>query len=185
MGAKLSIVGRNETKLNAVSEQIKSAGSPAPLVIVADITADAERIINETINHYGKLDVLINNAGIQSHNTIENIELAEYDRIMNTNVRSVIQLTKLAVPHLKKSKGNVLNVSSACGLRVKPNLFAYSISKAAVNQLTKSAALDLAASGIRGIFDIDFFFMLEIFIDYHSHFIYYLQCERRRLSERN
>lgn len=148
-GASVVLVGRNEGKLNEVCERIKCAGSPAPLVIVADVTVDAQRIITETINHFGRLDVLINNAGIQSHNTIESIELTEYDRIMNVNVRSVIELTKLAVPHLEKTKGNILNVSSACGLRVKPNLFAYCVSKSAVNQLTKSAALDLAPKGIR------------------------------------
>ncbi|XP_055325868.1 uncharacterized oxidoreductase TM_0325-like isoform X1 [Sitodiplosis mosellana] len=148
-GASVALVGRNERKLNEVCERIKSAGSPTPFVVVADITVDAVRIINETTNHFGQLDILINNAGIQSHNTIENIDLDEYDRIMRTNVRSVIELTKLAVPQLEKTKGNILNVSSSCGLRVKPNLFAYCISKAAVNQLTKSAALDLAPKGIR------------------------------------
>ena len=148
-GASVALVSRNEGKLNEVCERIKSAGSPTPLVIVADVTVDAQRIISETINHFGRLDVLINNAGIQSHNTIETIDLTEYDRIMNTNVRSVIELTKLAVPYLERTKGNILNISSACGLRVKPNLFAYCVSKSAVNQLTKSAALDLAPKGIR------------------------------------
>lgn len=149
-GASVALVGRNAERLNEVVERIKNAGSPTPLVIVADVTVDAERIINETVNHFGKLDVLINNAGIYSKNSIENIELDEYDRIMNTNVRSVITITKLAVPHLEKTKGNVLNVSSAAGLRVKPDCFAYCISKSALNQLTKSAALDLASKGIRG-----------------------------------
>lgn len=146
-GASIALVGRNEKRLIAVSEEIKSAGSPKPLVVVADITTDVERIIEETVNHFGKLDVLINNAGILSRNSIENIDLSEYDRIMNTNVRSIIHLTKLAVPHLEKTKGNILNVSSIAGFRIRPNSLAYSISKAAVNQLTKSAALDLASKG--------------------------------------
>lgn len=148
-GAKVALVGRNEERLNLVSEQIKNASSPVPLVIVADVTTDAERIITETINHFGQLDILINNAGIIARNSIENIDINEYDRLMNTNVRSVIQITKLAVPYLEKTKGNILNVSSAAGLRVKPNSLAYCISKAAINQLTKSAALDLAPKGIR------------------------------------
>lgn len=148
-GARIALVGRNQKRLNEVSDRIMSAGSPIPLIIVADGSTEAERIISETINHFGKLDILINNAGVQSHNTVENIDLTEYDRIMNTNVRGVIQLTKSAIPHLEQTKGNILNVSSAAGLRVKPNLFAYCISKAAVNQLTKSAALDLAPKGIR------------------------------------
>ncbi|XP_055306638.1 uncharacterized protein LOC129570938, partial [Sitodiplosis mosellana] len=108
-GASVALVGRNEQRLNEASERIKSAGSPAALAIVADVTVDAERIINETINHFGKLNVLINNASIYSRNSIENMDLNEYDRIMNTNMRSVIQLTKLAVPHLEKTKVNAIN----------------------------------------------------------------------------
>ncbi|XP_031638406.1 uncharacterized protein LOC116350670 [Contarinia nasturtii] len=148
-GANIALVGRNIERLNKISDQIKNANAPTPLVIRADIVTDAERIINETVNHFGKLDVLINNAAILSRNTVAHIELAEYDRIMRTNVRSVIELTKLAVPHIEKTKGNILNVSSIAGFRVRPNSLAYSISKAAVNQLTKSAALDLAQKGVR------------------------------------
>ncbi|XP_031638407.1 uncharacterized protein LOC116350671 [Contarinia nasturtii] len=148
-GASVSLVGRNQERLNEVVERIKTAGAPIPLAIVADVTKDVQRIIDETVNHFGKLDVLINNAGIMSKDSIENVDLAEYDWIMNTNVRAVIELTKLAIPHLEKTKGNILNVSSAAGLRVKPNFLSYCISKAAVNQLTKSAALDLAPKRIR------------------------------------
>lgn len=99
--------------------------------------------------HFGKLDILINNAGVLSPNTVESIDLTEFDRIMNTNVRSVVELMKLSVSHLEKTKGNILNVSSIAGFRVRPNAFAYSVSKAALNQVTKSAALDLASKGIR------------------------------------
>lgn len=148
-GGSIVLVGRNEERLNDVRERIKNAGAPKPLIVVADITVDAERIITETINHFGKLDVLINNAGILSRNTVETVKLTEFDRIMNTNVRSVIALTQLAVPHLEKTKGNVLIVSSIAGVRIRPNSFVYSISKSAVNQLTRSAALDLAPKGIR------------------------------------
>lgn len=149
LGAKVALVGRNQERLNLVASQIINAGSPAPLIIVADVTNDAERIINQTLQHYGQLNVLINNAGIYSSNSASDIDLMEYDRIMNTNVRSLVELTKLAVPHLEKTKGNILNVSSASGLRVQYYSYVYCISKAAVNQLTKSAALDLASKGIR------------------------------------
>lgn len=149
LGGQISLVDRNESGLTNVSEQIKIAGAPKPFIIVADVTTDAERIIGDTVRHFGKLDVLINNAGIVARNSVETIDLNEYDRIMNTNVRSIVQLSKLAVPHLEKTKGNILNVSSIAGLRIRPNTFAYSVSKAAVDQLTKSAALDLAPKGVR------------------------------------
>lgn len=148
-GASIAMTDYNEKLLNETKEKILSANLPTPLAIVADITTDAERIITETVNHFGKLDILINVAGILKRNSIESVDLAEHDRIMNTNVRSIIALSKFAVPHLERTKGNILNVSSISGLRMVPNNLSYSISKAAVNQLTKSAALDLAPKGIR------------------------------------
>lgn len=92
--------------------EIKNAGAPKPHILAGDVTTDAKHIITDTINHFGKLDVLINNAGILARNTVENVDLETYDRIMNANVRSVIELIKYAVPHLEKKKGNILNVSS-------------------------------------------------------------------------
>ncbi|XP_055302818.1 uncharacterized oxidoreductase TM_0325-like [Sitodiplosis mosellana] len=149
LGAKVSIVGRNEKRLNQVAEQIKSAGSPAPLVIVADVTKDAQRIVDETIKHFGKLDVLLNNAGVVIQDNVAEINLSEFDRIFDTNVRSVITLTKLCIPHLEKAKGNIVNVSSIAGLKAIPNVLTYCMSKAALDQFTKCSALDLASKGIR------------------------------------
>lgn len=149
LGAKMSIVGRNEKRLNDVAEQIKNAGLSAPLVIVADVTKDAERIVTNTIKHHGKLDILVNNAGIVTQDNISNHKMSEFDGIFDTNVRSIITLTKLCVPHLEKTKGNVVNVSSVAGLKAIPNVLSYCMSKAALDQFTKCAALELAAKGIR------------------------------------
>lgn len=149
LGGKVAIVGRNEQRLNQVLELIKSDESPDPLAIKADVTTDAERIIKETIQHFGKLDVLINNAGFGGKTNIENINMDDYDQIMNVNVRSVVELTKYAVEHLAKTKGVIVNVSSIGGLRPRKHYLAYGMSKAAINQFTKSCALELASKGIR------------------------------------
>lgn len=141
-------MGRNEKRLNEVVQEIQKAGNKAH-GIVADVTKDAERIIEETIKYYGQLDVLVNNAGIFSMNNAAEIQIDEFDRIFNTNVRSVVALTKLAVPHLEKTKGNIVNVSSLLGLRASSNYLAYCMSKSALDQFTKCAALDLASRGIR------------------------------------
>ncbi|XP_031629197.1 uncharacterized protein LOC116344680 [Contarinia nasturtii] len=113
LAKKGAMVSRNQENLNSVSDKIKSFGAPNPLIIVADVTTDGERIIEETVTHFGRLDVLINNAGIVACNSIQTIKLHEFDRIMNVNVRA-IQLSQLAVLHLAKSNGNILNVSSVC-----------------------------------------------------------------------
>lgn len=149
LGAKVAIVGRNEKRLNDVAEEIKNAGSPAPLAIVADVTKDAERIVDETIKHFGKLDVLVNNAGVVAQDSVTSIDMSDFDRIFDTNVRSVIILTKLCVPHLAKTKGNIVNVSSIAGLKAVKNVLTYCMSKAALDQFTKCSALDLASKSIR------------------------------------
>lgn len=149
LGAKVAIVGRNEKRLNEVAAEIIKAGSPKPLPIVADVSKDAERIIDETIKYFGKIDVLVNNAGILMSDTVEDIKMSDYDRIMDTNLRSVVVLSHLAVPHLAKSKGNIVNVSSVAGIQPYNQYTSYCISKAGINQFTKCSAISLAKKGIR------------------------------------
>lgn len=149
LGANVSVVGRNKKRLTDVADQIKQSGSPQPLIIYGDITNDAERIVEQTIRRYRKLDVLINNAGIVLEDSVSQVNMSEFDRVIDTNLRSAINLTKLCVPHLEKTKGNVVNVSSISALQAAKNGMSYCISKAALDQFTKCAALDLAEKGIR------------------------------------
>lgn len=150
LGGRIALVARNESRLKEVAGEIRSANAPEPLIIVADVTTEAERIINDTIKHFGKLNILINNAGILSYlDSVDTVDMNEYDRLMTTNIRSVVELTKFAIPHLEKTKGNILNVSSSVSLQTEPGLSIYSVTKAAVDQFTKCAALDLASKGIR------------------------------------
>lgn len=89
------------------------------LVLVGDLTVekDCEEAVQNTIERFKRLDVLIPNAGILKIGYLETHSLAEYDQVMDINCRSVIVLTKLCIPHLTESKGNIVNVSSICGLR--------------------------------------------------------------------
>uniref|UniRef100_A0A2H1V3T7 SFRICE_018433 n=1 Tax=Spodoptera frugiperda TaxID=7108 RepID=A0A2H1V3T7_SPOFR len=147
-GANVVIVGRNETKLSETAKKCSD-----PLVIKADITnmEDAKRIIDETIQAYGKIDVLVNNAGIVRDGSIldENI-LETFDELMETNLRALFHMTHLAVPHIIETKGNIVNISSIAG-KIYPDacLMAYGVSKAAVDHLTRGLALQLAKYGVR------------------------------------
>lgn len=116
LGANVSIVGRNEKRLNEVAERIVKSGSPKPLPIVADVTKDAKRIIDETVNQFGRIDVLVNNAGVFRVDSVVDFNVSEYDQLMDINLKSAIVLTNLAVPHLEQTKGNVINVSSDAGI---------------------------------------------------------------------
>jgi NAD(P)-dependent dehydrogenase (short-subunit alcohol dehydrogenase family) len=152
LGAKLALVGRNQENLaKTVQQCVDVSQKDHVLSIVADVDleADAARIVDSTVAHFGRLDVLVNNAGILRTGSIENTSLAQYDEVMGTNVRSVYHLTMLATPHLVKTKGNIVNVSSVAGTRSFPGLVAYCVSKAAVDQFTKCVALELAAKGVR------------------------------------
>lgn len=152
LGAQTVLVGRNEANLQRVFDACtQSSNSPTPLVILADVTIpdDTERIIKTTIEKFDHIDVLINSAGIIESGTIETSSLEQYDRIMNTNVRSIFSLTQFATPHLIKTRGNIVNLSSVCGIRAFPNVLAYNMSKSAVDQFTNCVALELAPHGVR------------------------------------
>lgn len=140
--------GRNVESLNLVAEK---CGVNNAFVIPADVTkeADNENLISETIKKYNRLDVLINNAGILESGTIETTNLEQFDRVMSTNIRSIYYLTMLAVPHLIKTQGNIVNVSSVNGIRSFPGVLAYNVSKAAVDQFTRCVALELALKNVR------------------------------------
>lgn len=149
LGGKVAIVGRNEERLNSVAAEIENIRRSSSLAIVADVVKDAERIICKTIRHFGRLDVLVNNAGIVNRDNVQTYTDDEFNRIFNTNVRGVMKLTQLAVPFLEKTKGNIVNVSSTLGLHPMKNGMSYCMSKAAINQFTQCTALDLAEKGIR------------------------------------
>lgn len=149
LGGRLAIVDCNSDRLNGVADEINSSGAHSPLVIVADVTVDVEHIISETIEHFGKMDILVNNVGIVVRQSLIDIQMDDYDRVMNTNVRSTVVLTRLAVPHLELTKGCIVNVSSVVGTLASPQLLGYSMSKAAINQFTKCVAVELGPRGIR------------------------------------
>ncbi|XP_055312050.1 uncharacterized oxidoreductase TM_0325-like [Sitodiplosis mosellana] len=148
LGGQVALVDINATALNEVVEQIKGDHSPNALAIVADVTEDSERIIAETIDRFGRLDVLVNNAAIACEKNIMEADINDFDRMMNTNLRSIVILSKLAVPHLEKSKGNIVNVSSISGI-VPVKYAYYGMTKAALDQFSKSAANEFGPRNIR------------------------------------
>lgn len=149
-GARVAIVGRNAQALNVVAGEIQVAGSEA-LAIRADVTVQpiARRIVAQTIEQFGGLDVLVNAAGHLVTGTIEDTTLATWDAMINVNLRAVFNLMQQVIPHLTERKGNIVNVSSVTGLRAFPGVLAYCVSKAGLDQLTRCAALELAPKGVR------------------------------------
>src|ERR1051326_6237566 len=124
-------IGRNASALKRVSDDITVGGATAT-TIPLDITAEADvrDAFAEAINRAGRLDVLVNAAGHIASGSIENTSLTAWDSMMNVNLRSVFHLMQLAAPHLIKTKGNIVNISSVTGLRSFPGVLAYCVSKA-------------------------------------------------------
>jgi NAD(P)-dependent dehydrogenase (short-subunit alcohol dehydrogenase family) len=149
-GARVALVARSAEGLKEVADQIAGRGGEA-VQVSADVMneSDARRAVEEAVGKFGGLDVLVNAAGIISNGTVENTSLADWDVMMNVNLRAVFHLMQLSVPHLEKRPGNVVNVSSVTGLRAFPGVLAYCVSKAGVDQLTRCSALELAPKGIR------------------------------------
>src|ERR1043165_659172 len=149
-GANVVCVGRKKEALSEVEQKIREIGSEA-LTIQADVARDdeSERAVQQAVNVFGGIDVLVNSAGHISSGTIEITSLTAWDDMMNINVRAAFQLMQTALPSLIERRGNIVNVSSVTGLRAFPGVLAYCVSKAALDQLTRCASLELAAKGVR------------------------------------
>lgn len=106
-------------------------------------------MINVTINTFGRLDVLVNNAGYHISKNAEQTSEEEWEFIQDTNLRSTFLCSKYAIPHLKKAKGNIINISSMVGVVGQPNATAYSATKGGQIAMTKNMAIDFAPDGVR------------------------------------
>ncbi len=149
-GSTVVAVGRNEREIISMSKKVKSkTGSiKIHLADVREMT-QLDRLVSETVQMFGGIDVLVNAAGIIKTGTIEDTTIEDWDTVMNINLRSVFALTQRCIPHLEAAKGNIVNVSSVAGTRAFPGVLAYCVSKAATDQLTRCSSLELAAKGIR------------------------------------
>jgi len=153
-GAQVVVTGRNAQNVSQVAQEctkVSPKGLQA-LEVVADVTKneDCKRLIESTISKFGKLDILVNNAGAGATSSIKDpLVIDIYDRIMKLNLRSVVYLTHLAVEHLEKTKGVIINVSSVAGLKPFGSVFVYCMSKSALDMFTKCLALELGPKGVR------------------------------------
>lgn len=149
-GAKVVAVGRNEKELGGLRDSLKSKkGSIKVMLTDLSETSQVDRLISEVKDGFGQIDVLVNAAGIIKNGSIENTALDEWDKMMNINLRSVFYMMQKCISHLEQTKGNIVNVSSVTGPRAFPNVLAYCVSKAGIDQLTRCSALELAPKGVR------------------------------------
>ncbi|XP_054822707.1 11-beta-hydroxysteroid dehydrogenase-like 4A [Prosopis cineraria] len=135
-GARLALVARRVVRLRAVLDQALRLGAPDAIMIPADVSKieDAQRFVDKTIHHFGQLDHLVNNAGINQVKFFEefSVNFSNLAPIMDINFWGSVYATHFAVPHLRKSKGKIVVISSLSGWCSLPKLSFYSASKAAM-----------------------------------------------------
>jgi len=134
-GCYVVLASRNLIELEKVKNEIKSICNREALVVQTDVSIeeDCRQLIEKTIEKYGKIDILINNAGVSMRALFENLQLKVFKQVIDTNFFGTVYCTKYALPHLIESKGCVVGVISTAGFRGLPGRSAYTAAKFAIN----------------------------------------------------
>lgn len=151
-GAKVALLGSREDSVNKALSNLKEENSSYEVIgFYPDLTKEEE--IKETFEkiekEFGKIDCLINNAGMSSSTKIEEYTTEEENKIIDLNIKAVYLCSKVVVPFLKKTKGSIINTSSMVSIYAQASGCLYPMSKFAVNGLTKALSRELAGFGIR------------------------------------
>ena len=149
--AKLTLAARRTELLESLSQRILGSGKMRPLVVQCDVTRDGdlERAVSETVRQWGKLDVVIANAGFGVIGALKNLSVEDYRRQFETNVFGVLRTIYAALPEIEKTKGNVVIIGSVSGWAASPGASPYVMSKFAVRALANSITPELRLAGIK------------------------------------
>ena len=150
--AKVVLLGSKQETVEKAIKELKQMNSNYDVIgFYPNLSSKEEmnELFKKVKKIYGRIDILINNAGISSKTKIEDYTEEEYDNIVNLNIRSVFNCSKEIIPYLKETKGVILNTSSMVSIYGQPSGIMYPTTKFAVNGITKSLARELAPQGIR------------------------------------
>ena len=150
-GAKVVVADLDEAGGNEAVDQIRSDGGEA-MFVLTDVTAvaDVQAMVKSTVDTYGKLDVLLNNAGIAMRLSVVDLPEEDWDRCVDINLKGVFLGSKYAIPEMiKNGGGSIINMASIYGIVGAPTRAAYVATKGGVTNLTRGMALDYATSNVR------------------------------------
>lgn len=149
-GAHLTLTARRGERLVALAQRIAATGTAPPLVSACDVTRDGdlERAVAESIARWGKLDVVIANAGFGVVGALRDLSLGDYRRQFETNVFGVLRTIYAALPEVEKARGNVVILGSVAGWMATPNASPYAMSKFALRALADAITPELALTGV-------------------------------------
>jgi len=149
-GAQLTLTARRVDVLDALAQRIAATGTPEPLVAGCDVTRDGdiERAVAESTRRWGKLDVVIANAGFGVVGPFRDLSVDDYRRQFETNVFGVLRTIAAALPAIEKTRGNVVIVGSVAGWVSSPNTSPYAMSKFALRALADAITPELRLTGV-------------------------------------
>ena len=151
-GSKVVVCARDEGAGNALAAEVTAKGPGEAVFVRADVSkvAEVERLIDAAVARHGRLDCLINNAGWHPpHKPIDAFSYEEFRELFELNVMSLFAASKRALPHLRKTKGNIINISSLVGQMGQLHATTYVATKGAITAFTKALAVDEAAHDVR------------------------------------
>ncbi|KRY68133.1 putative oxidoreductase -like protein [Trichinella pseudospiralis] len=154
LGCKLALLGRNVAALEETQKNCMKYGSLKKEFVIClqcDVTnsESLKNAVQSTVNHFKQINILVNCAGQFCRGSASTTDIELYDKVMAVNVRSVIQITQLCIPHLIRVGGCIVNVSSTSGMCSYADVAYYCMSKSALDSFTKCLALDLASKNVR------------------------------------
>lgn len=147
-GYRVVLNSRSSDDLKAIASEI---GSESTLICPGDVSKpeDVEALIQTTVEKFGQINTLVNNAGVATFGDIEEMSVEEWDKVMAVDARGPFLTIRAALPHLEKAKGAIVNVSSVSGIGGDWRGFVYNAAKGALSNMTRAMALDLATKGVR------------------------------------
>lgn len=150
-GANIALSARNQQELQTVQAEVTKLGQEATYQ-VADVSleADVKKLVEKTVEHFGRLDIVVNNAGLGIYGPLLETSVETWDAVMAVNARGPFLVCKETIPHLKKQKRSfIINISSVVGVKGYENQTAYTASKHALMGLSKALAREVQKDGIR------------------------------------
>ena len=150
-GASVVLGARRLDRINALAAELTASGHPA-LAVQTDVTdrAQVQRLVNAAIARFGRIDVMINNAGLMPHSPLERLKVDDWDRMIDVNLKGVLYGIAAALPPMQAQKsGHIINVSSVAGHKVRPGGAVYSATKHAVRALSEGLRQEVKPYNIR------------------------------------
>jgi short-subunit dehydrogenase len=150
-GAQLTLTARRTHLLDALAQRIAASGNPPPLVVQCDVTrdGDVDQAVAESVRRWGRLDVVIANAGFGIVGPFRDLTLDDYRRQFETNVFGVLRTIYAALPEIDKTAGRIVIIGSVAGWAASPNTSPYGMSKFALRALAEAITPELSLRGVK------------------------------------